>query len=113
MKTLGRLIIISLILLAFAIRSFSQTASPQSDTLKVKGTGEKSSGDELNGNSKRNGNAQNSDGNTFKFTKQIRNGRPDMARSAGARPPVVVRPNGSGIPKGAGKPGGVGRNGGR
>jgi len=36
-----------------------------------------------------------------------------MSKARGARPPLVVRPSGSGIPKGAGKPGGAGRYGGR
>ena len=30
-----------------------------------------------------------------------------------ARPPMIVRPSGSGVPKGVGKPGGAGRKGGR
>jgi len=45
--------------------------------------------------------------------KQIKSARPDMSKAAGARPPTIVRPGGSGIPKGIGKPGGVGRKGGR
>lgn len=45
--------------------------------------------------------------------KQIKGGRPDMSKAKGARPPVIVRPSGSGVPKGVGKPGGVVKRGGR
>ena len=54
-----------------------------------------------------NGNKQN------KTVKQVRGSRPDMSRAKGARPPMIVRPSGSGVPKGVGKPGGAGRKGGR
>ena len=54
-----------------------------------------------------NGNKQN------KAVKQVRGSRPDMSRAKGARPPMIVRPSGSGVPKGVGKPGGAGRKGGR
>ena len=39
---------------------------------------------------------------------QVRGGRPDMSKARGARPPLIIRPSGSGIPKDAGKPGGAG-----
>ena len=48
-----------------------------------------------------------------KAVKQVRGSRPDMSRAKGARPPMIVRPSGSGVPKGVGKPGGAGRKGGR
>jgi hypothetical protein len=51
--------------------------------------------------------------NSSKTVKKITSGRPDMSKSKGARPPVIVRPAGSGIPKGVGKPAGVGKKGGR
>ena len=54
-----------------------------------------------------NGNKQN------KAVKQVRGSRPDMSRAKGARPPMIVRPSGSGVPKRVGKPGGAGRKGGR
>ena len=47
-----------------------------------------------------------------KAVKQVRGSRPDMSRAKGARPPMIVRPSGSGVPKGVGKPGGAGRKGG-
>ena len=43
--------------------------------------------------------------------KPVQNARPNMGKSRGARPPVIVRPAGAGIPKGAGKPGGAGGSG--
>jgi hypothetical protein len=48
-----------------------------------------------------------------KAVKQVRGSRPDMSRAKGARPPMIVRPSGSGVPKGVGKPGGAGRKGGK
>ena len=50
--------------------------------------------------------------NANKKVKQIKGARPDMSKARGARPPVIVRPGGSGIPKGIGKPKGVGKRGG-
>lgn len=44
---------------------------------------------------------------TSTTAKQVKSSRPDLTKSAGARPPTIVRPSGSGIPKGAGKPGGA------
>lgn len=52
-------------------------------------------------------------GQAGKAVKQVRGSRPDMSRARGARPPMIVRPSGSGVPKGVGKPGGAGRKGGR
>lgn len=51
--------------------------------------------------------------NAGRAVKQVKSARPDMSKAAGARPPTIVRPGGSGIPKGIGKPAGVGRKGGR
>ncbi|MDX9929981.1 MAG: hypothetical protein RBS37_09055 [Bacteroidales bacterium] len=45
--------------------------------------------------------------------KKIQSAKPDMNKARGARPPVIVRPAGTGIPKGIGKPTGVGKKGGR
>ena len=59
------------------------------------------------------GNAQKSQGNGIQSVKRVRSGRPDMTKARGARPPLIVRPSGSGIPKGVGKPGGAGRKVGR
>jgi hypothetical protein len=39
--------------------------------------------------------------------KQVRSARPDMSRTNGARPPLIIRQSGSGVPKGMGKPGGA------
>ncbi len=51
--------------------------------------------------------------NAAQPVKQVKSARPDMSKAAGARPPTIVRPGGSGIPKGIGKPAGAGRKGGR
>ncbi len=56
---------------------------------------------------------QNRNANASQTIKQVKSRRPDMSRARGARPPLIVRPSGSGIPKGIGKPGGAGRKGGR
>ena len=43
--------------------------------------------------------------------KQIKGARLDMSKARGARPPDIVRPNGSRIPQGIGKPAGAGKPG--
>jgi len=53
------------------------------------------------------------DDNPSKAVKQVKGGRPDLSKSTGARPPVIVRPTGKALPKGVGKPTGVGKKGGR
>ena len=57
--------------------------------------------------------SQGEAGNSQNAVKQIKGSRPDMSKARGARPPVIVRPAGSGIPKGIGRPGGAGKRGGR
>lgn len=93
-------------MLVLTFRGLAQSAILPVDTLNVNNAAKKNTMEEKNENAAGNG-------NTYIVSKQVRNGRPDLTRSAGARPPVIVRPSGAGIPKGVGKPGGAGRKGGR
>jgi predicted kinase len=109
MKRLRFLIIICVLMLFAGHKGFAQSNTQQIDTLKLKDQKSQSAG---------NGNDQNAKGNGtnrygYQTARRVRNGRPDMTRARGARPPSIVRPSGSGIPKGIGKPGGAGRKGGR
>jgi|GEM_PF-419518 hypothetical protein len=93
-------------------RASGQTNTP-ADSLKIK---EQSGKPDNNGNGRnRYGSGNNNSGNngSGQAVKRVRAGKPDMSRARGARPPMIVRPSGSGVPKGIGKPGGVGRHGGR
>ena len=93
------------LMLLLTFRGLAQSATT-SDTLNVKDAAKKTIAEEKSKNATGNG-------STYMISKQIRNGHPDMTGSAGARPPVIVRPSGDGIPKGVGKPGGAGRKGGK
>ncbi len=107
----------TIVLLIFAVNtSFSQNLSQQADSLKAKSTVNKSDKDVKDPettvtNTRQTGAKGVSNG--IQTAKQVRGSRPDMSKSRGARPPLIVRPSGSGIPKGAGKPGGAGYKGGR
>ena len=102
-----------IVLLGFAgFSGYSQLSAQNADSLKVKE--EKQTAAELNeqkGKGYAYGQANRNQGS--QSAKQVKGGRPDMTRARGARPPMIVRPSGSGIPKGVGKPGGAGRKGGR
>ncbi len=106
-----------IVLMIFAVKtSYSQNSSHQSDTLKPGSAVSQYDKDVKTQTAKGTETGQTGpDGmsNGIQTAKQIRGGRPDMSKARGARPPLVVRPSGSGIPKGAGKPGGAGRYGGR
>jgi Sec-independent protein translocase protein TatA len=126
MKSAIKIILIFVFLL-FAGKGFSQTAVQSGDTLRIRQQqmeqqkeqqkeqerlhqGEQqgqSQAARANAPGQANGNKQN------KAVKQVRGSRPDMSKAKGARPPMIVRPSGSGVPKGVGKPGGAGRKGGR
>src|SRR4030042_7097903 len=96
--------------------SFSQNLSQQADTLKANSTLSESDKDLKDRTATETDNRQtgaNGVSNGIQTAKQVRGGRPDMSKARGARPPLIIRPSGSGIPKGAGKPGGAGRYGGR
>lgn len=108
-----KIVCVFLLLLIAGMKSSGQSGVPQADSLKTRQQANQSDyrADNQNGNAY---GAQNSgNGNSRQAVKRVRAGRPDMSRARGARPPVIVRPSGSGIPKGIGKPGGVGRHGGR
>lgn len=109
MKISGRIILIFILFLVARYPGFAQSNTGQVDSLQLNTQQKESAG--KNGMQARNGNGstQNRNGSV----KQIKSGRPDMTRARGARPPLIVRPSGSGIPKGVGKPGGAGRKGGR
>jgi hypothetical protein len=102
-----------LMFLIFAVNSsFSQNLTKQADTLKTNSTvsvSKDQSAKVMEGKQP----GTNGVSNGIQTAKQIRGSRPDMSKARGARPPLILRPSGSGIPKGAGKPGGAGRYGGR
>ncbi len=108
-----KVICVFLFLFFAGITSYGQSNVPQADSLRIRQEANKSADNK----GQQNGNAfgKNNQGNDApgQAVKRIRAGRPDMSRARGARPPMIVRPSGSGIPKGIGKPGGVGRHGGR
>lgn len=111
-----KIIIMVLALILFAgFKGYSQTVTQKIDSLQIR-TREKERQTIVEGDDqKANGNAygQTKKKNASQSVKQVKGGRPDMSKSRGARPPVILRPSGSGVPKGVGKPGGVGRKGGR
>jgi len=111
-----KIIIMVLALILFAgFKGYSQTVTQKIDTLQMR-TREKERQTKVEGDDqKANGNAfgQTKRNNASQSVKQVKGRRPDMSKSRGARPPVIVRPSGSGVPKGVGKPGGVGRKGGK
>lgn len=111
-----KIIIMVLALILFAgFKGYSQTVTQKIDSLQMR-TREKERQTIVEGDDqKANGNAygQTKRNNASQSVKQVKGRRPDMSKSRGARPPVIVRPSGSGVPKGVGKPGGVGRKGGR
>ncbi len=113
MGIFGIAVCVFLLFFFTGVKSFGQANVPQADTLKIRQTAGKSD----NSATGQEGNAygKNNPGNNAsgQAVKRVRAGRPDMSRARGARPPMIVRPSGSGIPKGIGKPGGVGRHGGR
>ena len=106
-----------IVLMIFAVNtSFSQNLSQQADSLKANSTVNESDKDVKKQtatatNTRQTGAKGVSNG--IQTSKQVKGSRPDMSKSRGARPPLIIRPSGSGIPKGAGKPGGAGRKGGR
>ena len=113
MKISGKIILIFILLFVACHTGFAQSNTVQTDSLQLNKQKKESAGED--GLQARNGSGgmQNRNGNSGRTVKQVRSGRPDMTRARGARPPMIVRPSGSGIPKGVGRPGGAGRKGGR
>jgi hypothetical protein len=112
-KNLGKIVLVFLFLLFASLKGFGQTAVTQTDSLKVRQKNGETAGQTNAQNRNGYGNGQAGANAGPQAVKRVRAGRPDMSRARGARPPMIVRPSGSGIPKGIGKPGGVGRHGGR
>jgi len=113
MKRSGKIIAAFVLLLFAGLKGYSQANTQKVDSLQLK---EKLEQNAIEGNQKNGqGNAygQVNKNNGSQSVKRVKGGRPDMSKAKGARPPLIVRPSGSGIPKGVGKPGGVGRKGGR
>ena len=117
-------IILVFVFLIVAGKGYSQTAVQSGDTLRIrqqqreqqnqqqKEQQQVRQGDQQAQAARGNANGQ-TNGKAGKAVKQVRGSRPDMSKAKGARPPMIVRPSGSGVPKGVGKPGGAGRRGGR
>jgi hypothetical protein len=107
----GKIFFIIMLMVFVVKTSYSQNSSHQADTLNPGSTLSQSDKDVKNQTAMGTETGQTGpDGmsNGIQTAKRIRSGRPDMSKARGARPPLVVRPSGSGIPKGAGKPGGAG-----
>ncbi len=108
-----RLIGTGILLIGISVSGYSQEMLAQADSLQIR----KQKGQtEATANSQQNqgqGNVQKNQGNGVQAVKRVRAGRPDMSKTRGARPPMIIRPSGSGMPKGVGKPGGAGRKVGR
>ena len=108
------------VFLIVAGKGYSQTAVQSGDTLRIrqqqreqqKEQQQVQQGDRQPQAASGNAYGQ-ANGRAGKAVKQVRGNRPDMSKAKGARPPMIVRPSGSGVPKGVGKPGGAGRRGGR
>lgn len=124
MKRMIKIILIFVFLL-FAGKGFSQTAVQSGDTLRIRQQKMEQQKEQQKEQEKlRQGNqgqvqaananaSGQANGQAGKAVKQVKGSRPDMSKAKGARPPMIVRPSGSGVPKGVGKPGGAGRKGGR
>jgi len=118
MKSSIKIFLVVVLLLFAGLRGHSQALEQKADSLRLRERQEQMSSDAKQQNENQNtakGNAygQTNGTNTAKTVKQVMGGRPDMSKAKGARPPMIVRPSGSGIPKGVGKPGGAGRKVGR
>jgi uncharacterized protein HemX len=113
MKRSGKLLLVAALILLAGFKGFSQTNTLKVDSLRLKEKQLETAANANEQSAKGNAYGQANGKNATKAVKQVKAGRPDMSKAKGARPPMIVRPSGSGIPKGIGKPGGVGRKGGR
>jgi len=100
-------------MLSPGLKGYSQVSTQKADSLKFKGRQEQTAVRRNENNGQGNTYGQVNKNNVSQSVKRVKAGKPDMSKAKGARPPMIVRPLGSGIPKGVGKPGGVGRKGGR
>jgi hypothetical protein len=113
MKRLIGIIILLLGLIISGYRMSAQEPATQADSLQTKKQKGQSELKDNVRNKQGQGNTLKDNGNGVQTVKRVKAGRPDMSKAKGARPPMIVRPSGSGIPKGVGKPGGAGRKVGR
>lgn len=114
MNNIKKIIVVFIFILLTAYTGFAQGTIPKADSLQLRTRQAQDNKKEIQQNAKgKEMKQQGGMNNASQKTKQIRGGRPDMTKARGARPPMVVRPSGSGMPKGVGKPGGAGRKGGR
>jgi len=111
-----KILIVTMIFLLAGERLSAQVVTTRVDSSKVAAgkavTVTETSAKGAQGNAAQQARNANSNARS-KDVKTVRSSRPDMSKARGARPPVIVRPGGSGIPKGVGKPAGVGKKGGR
>jgi len=116
MNRSGAILLVIIVLTFSNHNSYSQNSPGQADTLQQNSKKVQPNEDAEGQVSKQNtaGQTGTSGMNSgLQTVRQVRGGRPDMSKAGGARPPIIVRPAGSGIPRGVGKPGGAGRYGGR
>lgn len=113
MKHLYKIIVFFVLLLFAGIKGYSQANVQKVDSLQLKAKQGATSVEDNEQKARGNAYGQVNRNNGSETPKHIKGGRPDMSKARGARPPMIVRPAGSGIPKGVGKPGGAGRKAGR
>jgi len=110
MKIPGKIFLVIALVFIAGNACYALDISQQKDTVLVKqgNTELKSKLKKTNikkDDSNQSGNADNKPGS--ESIKQVKGARLDMSKARGARPPDIVRPNGSRIPKGLGKPAGA------
>jgi hypothetical protein len=113
MKRSGKIIAVLVLIVFSGYKISAQTDTPQADTLQqhVQKGQSISQANQQKANEK--GNVSKNKSIENKSVKRVKAARPDMTKAKGARPPLIVRPSGSGVPKGVGKPGGAGKKVGR
>lgn len=114
MKIPGKAFLVIALLISTEYACFAFDMYQQQDTvrikkvnneLKVKANESNPKKDDINPS----GNADNKP--VPESIKQVKGARLDMSKARGARPPDIIRPNGSRIPQGVGKPAGAGKPG--
>jgi hypothetical protein len=117
MRKILQAILIVILVLVTGIRTAAQAVVIDSSKVRVENKSgvnnqdRKAVGTEIAQQAQQKGSA--ADNNPSKAVRRVNSGRPDLSKSKGARPPVIIRPTGKVIPKGVGKPAGAGKKGGR
>jgi hypothetical protein len=113
MRKSGKIAAILVLMVLTGHNISAQADMPKADTLQqsVQKSQSASQGNEQKTSTQ--GNILQNKGNENQAVKRVKAARPDMTKARGARPPLIVRPSGSGVPKGVGRPGGAGRKLGR